>query len=630
MRLRFKENVKIGTKIRFSILFLAILIIFPLLIIESIPQQISGEQLPAVDIIGNMALSSAINNVNLSRTLISHDLELSEISQLLWALQGVTHGPGFRTVPSAGAIYPLEIYFYHTGSASLMAGIYIYHPVSNNIERVADVKSDILSAPNFSDDKELLAYVSTIFFVMADNSRTTSRYGEASVEFVQVEVGHALQNFFLESTALNLNTWPIMDFDITIVKSNLVSNFSPYVILPVGIKLDLNDQSTRKSTSNSNLTSNSITVEQAIYRRRSTRDYIEGTISKDTLMSLLDNSTFVPYIHGDPSMLSIQVVVGEVDGLAKGIYDYNLMTKDLTLYQTGDKRTSLESAAYNQQMVTSAQLDICISLNTTWITQNPANRSLNRSLILFNLGMVAQNMYLKTTGMGLGMVVMGGIDPDSVRSVLDLSDSIQPFYVVPVGLTTPYNIQFTVIGALLGILTFAPVISNTYLSLPRIRKYLRKGNTRYIHYILGTIACTSAILHYTMVHGQVRNEWDLINPISYFNSIFHFASNLFSIPNSILTAGDLPAKFAVLSLVIITVMGFLMTMSSMKKYRRQYNRIHRQAIWFVLVPLLAHVFLNANIIASIMILFIYLNILLILGYHLILLIPKTFEIKIRN
>jgi SagB-type dehydrogenase family enzyme len=626
LRLRFKENVKLGSKIRFVIIIIALFITFPLFINEIIPRQVSGEQLPPVDIVGNIALSAAIENVDLSRDLISHNLEMSEISQLLWSLQGLTHGPGFRTAPSGGAIYPLEIYIYHRGTTTLRAGNYIYHPETHRIERVADVDTDLFSAPDLQGDKELLSNVSSIFFIMADYGRTTGRYGDAAAKFVDVEAGHALQNFFLESTALNLSTWPITAFDSNKVQSNLASNFSPIIILPVGFKPDLDDQDTQAS-SISDLNSNSMTVEQAIYRRRSTRDYIDGEIPRDVLLSLLDNSSFVSYVYGDPSVLNTQVVVDRVDGLNKGKYFYDLDTKKLTLTDTDDIRTSLQAASNNQQMVTAAQVNICISLNTTWFTQNPINQSLGQRLALLNLGMMAQNLYLKTTGMGLGMVVMGGIDPDAVRSTLDIKDTMEPVYVVPIGLTTPYNIQFTVLGALLGILTFGPMLGNTYLSIPRIHKYLRRGKSRYIHYILGSIAFISAVLHYIMVHGQVRNELDLLNPLSYINSIVHFVSNLSYIPNSILTAGDLPAKLAILSLGIISVLGLLMTMDSMLKYRRYLNKIHRQAIWFVLVPLLAHVVLNATLIATIMLLFTYLNVLLVLGYYLILIVPKTFIIE---
>ncbi|MCD4810892.1 MAG: nitroreductase family protein [Methanosarcinales archaeon] len=55
-------------------------------------------------------------------------LTLAEISQLLWAAQGITHPGGYRTAPSAGALYPLEVYVVAGNVEGLQAGIYKYRP----------------------------------------------------------------------------------------------------------------------------------------------------------------------------------------------------------------------------------------------------------------------------------------------------------------------------------------------------------------------------------------------------------------------------------------------------------------------------------------------------------------------
>ena len=53
-------------------------------------------------------------------------LSLEDMAQLLWAAQGITHSEGLRTAPSAGALYPLEVYLVAGRVATLPAGIYRY------------------------------------------------------------------------------------------------------------------------------------------------------------------------------------------------------------------------------------------------------------------------------------------------------------------------------------------------------------------------------------------------------------------------------------------------------------------------------------------------------------------------
>ena len=59
---------------------------------------------------GNMSLEETIQQRRSIREYTSADISLSELSQLVWAAQGITSTQGLRTVPSAGALYPLEVY----------------------------------------------------------------------------------------------------------------------------------------------------------------------------------------------------------------------------------------------------------------------------------------------------------------------------------------------------------------------------------------------------------------------------------------------------------------------------------------------------------------------------------------
>ncbi|MHA2276194.1 MAG: nitroreductase, partial [Candidatus Kariarchaeaceae archaeon] len=77
--------------------------------VELFPISSDGLTLPTPDLTGHVPLSSAIQDLTITRNLKNRLISTKEISQLLWSFQGITHGPGFRSAPSAGATYPLKI-----------------------------------------------------------------------------------------------------------------------------------------------------------------------------------------------------------------------------------------------------------------------------------------------------------------------------------------------------------------------------------------------------------------------------------------------------------------------------------------------------------------------------------------
>ena len=63
---------------------------------------------------------------------------IAQISQLLWAAQGITSRDGGRTAPSAGALYPLELYVVAAKVEGLPKGIYKYRPRSHDLLHISD------------------------------------------------------------------------------------------------------------------------------------------------------------------------------------------------------------------------------------------------------------------------------------------------------------------------------------------------------------------------------------------------------------------------------------------------------------------------------------------------------------
>lgn len=130
------------------------------------------------------------------------NLTMEEISQLLWAAQGIT---STRTAPSAGATYPLEIYLVVGDVDDLGKGVYTYLPREHSLIKIldGDIRRELADAclgQAFVEE----AAVDIIFAAVYE--RTTRRYGERGIRYVHMEIGHAAQNVYLQAVSLNLGT----------------------------------------------------------------------------------------------------------------------------------------------------------------------------------------------------------------------------------------------------------------------------------------------------------------------------------------------------------------------------------------------------------------------------------------
>jgi SagB-type dehydrogenase family enzyme len=171
------------------------------------------------------------------REYLSLPLSLEDISQLLWAAQGITSDWGGRTAPSAGALYPLEVYLVVGDVDGLESGVYKYQPQEHALIRVgdSDVRSELASA---ALEQSFIAQGAVDIVIAAVYERTTRKYGDRGVRYVHMEAGHAAQNIYLEAVALDLGTVTVGAFSDEQVKDVLgmpESEVSLY-IMPVGRK----------------------------------------------------------------------------------------------------------------------------------------------------------------------------------------------------------------------------------------------------------------------------------------------------------------------------------------------------------------------------------------------------------
>ena len=199
--------------------------------------------LPSPRTTGSVSVEQALANRRSHRRFLNRELSAEQLSQLLWAAYGITqpmpHQPGLRgglrTTPSAGALFPLEIYVVVGNIRGIEPGVYRYDSREHKIIRVID--SDIrneLSRAALGQTMVRDAPVTIVYTAVF--SRMTRRYGERGRQYVWIEVGHSAQNVYLQAEALGLGTVAIGAFTDRRVSELLLlpREEEPLYLLPVG------------------------------------------------------------------------------------------------------------------------------------------------------------------------------------------------------------------------------------------------------------------------------------------------------------------------------------------------------------------------------------------------------------
>ncbi len=185
---------------------------------------------------GGLSLEKTLAGRRSVRSYKNDSLSLTQLGQLLWAAQGQTHPRGFRTAPSAGATYPLELYVAVGHVEGLAPGVYRYTSKDHALIlcKDVDVRSDMARA---SYGQSWVAGAPVLFIITADYKRTTGRYGTRGGVYVAIEAGCASQNIALEAVAGGLGSVIVGAFDDAGVKAaaGLPAEEEPLLYMPVGV-----------------------------------------------------------------------------------------------------------------------------------------------------------------------------------------------------------------------------------------------------------------------------------------------------------------------------------------------------------------------------------------------------------
>ena len=185
--------------------------------------------LPPPRTTGGIRLNEAIAARRSTRDFAPEQLRTEELSQLLWAAQGITGPRDERATPSAGGLYPLVLHVLDAG------GVHRYVPSSHALEQLSDVDCRRQLAGACLDQLFVgAAPVALVFGSMRRRAR--ARYGVRADRYAMIEAGHAAQNVLLQAAALGLAAVPVGAFydDEVNRQAQLGDRVDALYVLPVG------------------------------------------------------------------------------------------------------------------------------------------------------------------------------------------------------------------------------------------------------------------------------------------------------------------------------------------------------------------------------------------------------------
>lgn len=212
-----------------ALLSMASVVIFSL----HVPSIQSAEsiRLPAPRLTSDVSVEKALLERRTVRTYKDEPLTLGEVSQVLWAAQGITEPQrGLRTAPSARAQYFIEVYLAAGKVADLPMGLYKYQPKGHELIRIADgdKKADLYKAAGQAAiQKAPVALVICGLSEKAGNS-----------PFMYLEAGHVSQNIYVQAASLKLGTVAMAGIKPDEVRKglNLPETELPIYVMPLGKK----------------------------------------------------------------------------------------------------------------------------------------------------------------------------------------------------------------------------------------------------------------------------------------------------------------------------------------------------------------------------------------------------------
>ncbi|QOJ79463.1 nitroreductase family protein [Infirmifilum lucidum] len=353
--------------------------------------------LPKVQVRDRPSLREALWCLANNTPLECSPCDVRGVARILFHVQGCRDGR-FRTVPSAGATYPLEVYLYSRNELlPVDYGVYRYRPCRSVLE---PVKGASVGFEGFA--------------INSVSERTTSFYGSRGYRYVRQEIGHALQNLLLSLVSHGFA------YNVRVVNIGLEGVVGEARVAEVEVR-------EARDHCKGFLVERGAPLDAVIASRSSIRTFKKEGLSEEQLLTLLKWSTGDVIEGGRPYpkifgsyLVETYVFTKSVKGLDPGVYYFETSTGELEPVKLGDVSEDLWRHSLRQTSVLRAPAVIIL-----------AGRGYEAEV---ECGIVGQNIYLNATHDGLGTVAIGAFNDENIARVTGVED---PLYLMPLGRPAP-------------------------------------------------------------------------------------------------------------------------------------------------------------------------------------------------
>ncbi|MFT5721665.1 MAG: SagB-type dehydrogenase family enzyme [Motiliproteus sp.] len=177
--------------------------------------------------VGSGDLIDAIDERRTLRDFSVEPLSLEHLEALLWAAQGISKTPGKRTSPSAGGLYPVQLYVVVRSVAGIAAGLYAYDAEQTRMERILDEELQPRLAVAAIDEQPWVETAAAIIIVAVKVRELNEHFaiqppeGQRGARYAYIETGALAQNVHLLASAMNVGMVLVGGFDDAAVKEIL-------------------------------------------------------------------------------------------------------------------------------------------------------------------------------------------------------------------------------------------------------------------------------------------------------------------------------------------------------------------------------------------------------------------------
>ncbi len=389
------------------------------------------------------------------------DISIKDISILLYLSYGISATDrrglfSFRTVPSAGALYPCEVYMCISSRDNLRSGMYHYNVRMHGLEQIAVVKSP-------EDFFEL--WISVLPY------RSAWKYGDRAMRYVLLDSGHLLEQIRLSARILNLDASVIYGFKNLDLYTNMIcadekheSLIGRVVIKPLPDALEisladdmnrlrsysvpatnadygdvirsfLNDSKEGESESyckeveaiDKSIVFRDADAVRVMVNRRSRRNFVRKHISKNEFTAFYRAFN----IAGLDENLNVYFVVERVEDLSPGVYQLKVSgnISDIVQIKEGHLLSRLAQACLDQMWLANASFSVVFAVNEDGLTEDDNNIRYRSAML--TAGRLGQITYLISEAFGWGCCGIGALYDDEVGRIV--GNSGYPAYVLGAG-----------------------------------------------------------------------------------------------------------------------------------------------------------------------------------------------------